>query len=246
MPDFIAVDEINSQVTTSESNIVNKISNSESNVRTILGSMEGNIQYNINQKDSTIVDLLKPMNLTLSGNEKVVFNYSGTVESDGTASSSSYEYQHVFCKFIAPKTGLYKLSGYFKGTNAGYVYLYCLSGQNASNSQYILRSIEDSIKDRIIAYSRIGIGWGVTLSGTYATINTETVFPHNEESLISNTNNWNSLYEFVNCPLAQANVSYYKEIPMILNKDVPYLLSVNSPYRWAKCLVSNFKVSYYQ
>lgn len=50
MPDFIAVDEINSQVTTSESNIVNKVSNSESNVRTILGSMEGNIQYNINQK----------------------------------------------------------------------------------------------------------------------------------------------------------------------------------------------------
>jgi hypothetical protein len=52
MPDFIAVDEINSQVITSESNIKNQIKTSESNTSSNLTVIENNIINNFQDNNT--------------------------------------------------------------------------------------------------------------------------------------------------------------------------------------------------
>lgn len=228
MPDFIAVDEINSQVITSESNTSRQIKNSESNIKTQLGSFENNIQYNFNEKSKEILSHISPIDPKLSGTEKVVFNYPNELE------VKTYTWNGgpwVFCKFIAPKTAIYKFSSYFRGRSSSEITLYCITSSTPilNMYSYIYHSIGDNSQS-INDFSSLNC----FVSSSY------------EVDAFTNISTWRrTMYD--SCNLGKTSESKeYKAIPMLLEGNKAYFLCLRRGSSNLSCFISNFKISYYE
>lgn len=227
MPDFIAVDEINSQVITSESNTSRQIKNSESNIKTQLGSFENNTQYNINEKSKEILSHISPIDPKLSGTEKVVFNYPNELE------LKTYDWSGgpwVFCKFIAPKTAIYKFSGYFRSDSTSEIKLYCITPSTLVLNMHSYMYCPIGYNSKNIE----SIQLDCFVNETY------------NVNAFTNISTWRSrMYNLCNLGRA-SNSKEYKAIPMLLEGNKVYFLCSNRGGSDLSCFISNFKISYYE
>lgn len=243
MPDFIAVDEINSQVITSESNIKNHVDLQTMSTASRIGVSESNIKTTVSQQSSNLNNYLKPINPFFSGEKIVIFNRS---ESQICGDASNRYWKNlsiIFCKIMAPKTGFYKLKFDASSTNVG---TYSLTSWTSQINDAVAAPIvdEQEIRKRFITYRQVPYGQTINQSspqGYYYGFSTINSFVYrNEES-----DKWESNLHSIDLNFPTANTFIPVEKTVLLVKNNVYLFGINSA-SWGVTTVKNIELSYYQ
>lgn len=243
MPDFIAVDEINSQVITSESNIKNYADLQTMSTTSRIGVSESNIKTTVSQQSSNLNNYLRPINPFFSGEKVVIFNRSESQNCGNTSNRYWRNYSIIFCKIMAPKTGFYKLKFDSSSTNVGTYTLTSWTSQIKDNVSAPIVD-EQEIRKRFIAYRQVPYGQSVNQSDPqgyhYGFSTIDSFVYRNKES-----DDWKSGLYSISLNFPTANTFIPVEKTVLLIKNNVYFFGVNSA-EWGITTVKNIELSYYQ